>query len=276
MRSITIDFTKSPIEISEAVLGHKGEKNATQLIIKPPTEMSAPDSGIVYYCVAFQIGAHRVSHSALYEKAETITVPLERSVTQVNVLSLQLEGYDGEENVIIKSDRVDNLTFDVSVDGEEYDGNSGSRNLGAEVAAMQNKLNQFGEDKNGNLLYKGNPITAGRPTREVTLSGKNGEYYCATLDTTYLIVDTTYSFANGTEIKSIEILYDGKWINIYDIARYDGYATVINMFAVSEEVEFVVGESVLAIISPLHTAGFLTSLLAGPETDIKDTVYEET
>lgn len=275
MRTFNIDYTSENKLPDGDIVGKYGEHNATLLSITPPSEMSE-NTEIVFYRIAFGLTNCRTVHSEKIEKAETVSYLLNAQITRSDVISVQLVGYDAESKLVMKSETVKKLKFAESVGGVEVDPDGKSYNIGAEVIALQEKVKDFSEDANGNLLYKGKPITAGRPTREVTLSGENGDYYCSSSDTGYPIIDATYSFANGTEIKSIEILYEGKWINIYDIARYDGLATVINMFAVSEEVESYSGESVLAIIAPLRSAGILTSLLINSETDIKVTVYEET
>ena len=46
MKTITIDFTKTPAEISDKILGHQGEHNRTRLVITPPAEM-AEDPNII-------------------------------------------------------------------------------------------------------------------------------------------------------------------------------------------------------------------------------------
>ncbi len=238
MRSITIDFTKSPVEISNTILGRRGEKNATQLVITPPAEMSSEDSGVVSYSVAFQIGANRKKHSAVYAKAETITVPLERAVTQVNVLSLQLEGYDGEENLIMKSERIDNLLFDASVDGDEYSG-EGESNLGAQVAAHEAKLS--------------------RPTATVEAIG---ELACAArTDVTSFEALAIGAWEDeflydkipfGAEIKTIEFRLEGQneWIDIHRMHEYDGIPYTLNMAFVSDGNEHGVYGKLFALIAP--------------------------
>lgn len=215
MRSITIDFTKSPVEISSTILGRKGENNATQLVITPPAEMSSEDSGVVCYSVAFQIGANRKKHSAVYAKAETITVPLERAVTQVNVLSLQLEGYDGEENLIMKSERIDNLLFDASVDGDEYNG-EGESNLGAQVAAHEAKLSR---------------PTATVETTDTETFGIELWQDAPIGDGFAVVCNDTTLIPAGTEIKTIEfkIGADGEWVDIHRLYEVDSIPYHLNM-----------------------------------------------
>lgn len=274
MRTFKIDYTSSNNLPDGDIVGKYGEHNATLLSITPPSDM-AENTEIAFYRIAFGLTNCRTVHSEKIEKAETVSYLLNAQITRSDIISVQLVGYDAENKLVMKSETVKKLKFAESVGGVEVDPDGKSYNIGAEVNALQKKIENFSEDANGNLLYKGKPIMGGRPTREITLVGKNSDYYCGSYDTSYSIIDATYSFANGTEIKSIEILYEGKWINIYDIARYDGYPTVVNMYSVSEETIGFSGESVLAIISPLFSVGVLTALLINSETDIKVTVYEE-
>lgn len=266
MRSITIDFTKSPVEISSTILGRKGENNATQLVITPPAEMSSEDSGVVCYSVAFQIGANRKKHSAVYAKAETITVPLERAVTQVNVLSLQLEGYDGEENLIMKSERIDNLLFDASIDGDEYNG-AGESNLGAQVAAHEAKLS--------------------RPTATVEAIGELAT--AARIDMASFEVLAIGAWADeylydkvplGAEIKTIEFRLEGQdeWIDIHRMHEYDGIPCVINMVYVSDGTYHGVYDKLFALITPAvySVTNFLHDAMLGNQNgDIRITYYND-
>lgn len=232
MRSITIDFTKSPISISNMVLGRKGEKNATQLIITPPTEMAADDSGIVKYCVAYQIGANRKTHSELHEKSETITVKLDKSVTRVNVLSLQLEGYDGEDTIIMKSELVKDLIFDASVEGEEYEGGSSS-NLGAQVAANTAKLKNFSVGPNGETLYNGKPLGSDRPTAQAEMGSDAFILDMPYPQRSFVIADDLEQTAItlGTEIKTVEFkLVDrDELVDIHRMFELDGIPCILMM-----------------------------------------------
>lgn len=282
MRSITIDFTKSPVEISSMILGHKGEKNATQLVITPPAEMSSENSGIVSYSVAFQIGAIRKKHSALYEKAETITVPLELAVTQVSVLSLQLEGYDGKENLIMKSERIDNLLFDASVEGEEYNGAEES-NLGAQVAANTAKLTDFSTDENGNLLYKGNPVSSERPTAEFEFEGDMELFITpdAPNGNDFIVGDfgIEANIPVGAEIKAIEFMLDETvgWFDIREMNTIDGVPYILNMYRTFDGANiYNEGYTFYAIVSFIEAVNFIYNAVQSYQNGhIKITYYTD-
>ncbi len=227
MKTITIDFTKSPVEVSDRILGYQGEKNATELVITPPAEMSE-NADVVSYSVAFQIGAYKVHHSAICKKAETITVPIEKKVSKTNVVSLQLEGYDAEEKVLVKSERIDNLIFDMSVVGEEDESNEKSE-LIEQIAKLKEE------------------ITSGPPYKTVSLTnGTNCTAY-SNLISGVSITLSEEIIPIGSEIKAIRFNYQGQWIDIRDMAAIDDYPYILNMHKVVYSQ--VIGELVLAIVS---------------------------
>lgn len=192
MKTITIDFTKTPAEISDKILGHQGEHKHTKLIITPPAEMTEnPD--IISYSVAFEVGAHKVAHSEICDKADTITVLIERKVSKTNVISLQLEGYDGKEDLLVLSERITGLIFEPSAMGEEYDGGNESA-LAEQIAYIKNKID--------------GPITT------VTL---DSDEFLTNVDTTCRIYDISEKIPLGVEIVKIEGCYPGEpW---FDFAK---------------------------------------------------------
>lgn len=215
MKTVTIDFTKTPAEISDRILGHQGEKNRTRLIITPPAEMT-DEPKVISYAVAFQIGAHKVAHSEICDKADTITVLIDNSVSKTNVISLQLEGYDGEETLLMKSERITDLVFEPSVTGEEYDGGDESA-LAEQVAFIKN------------IVEKGTD----RPTAvtEVPFSGMIS--LDETNGTTIRLDDQwgQLSLPVGTEIKQIEFKPDDseEWTAINQMHEKDGLPYFCNM-----------------------------------------------
>ena len=164
MRSIQINFNSENQCPDGYCLGNKGEHNATELVIKPPEEMLNSDK-IECLVIAFRVGAHKVFRSDVHEKAETIKYKLPREVTCANKVDIQLEGYDSAEELIVKSDMVENFYFNNSICGEETDGEV-SKSLSGEIAAnsVARHTHQNAEvlnalaDNNGSLTYNGNPI----------------------------------------------------------------------------------------------------------------------
>lgn len=208
MRTIHIDFTKSPVEISNMTLGKQGEHNATELKIIPPAEMSENEK-IISYAVAFQIGTYKKFYSLTVEKAETIIVPIERQVTNVNYLSIQLEGYDGNENMLIKSERLDGFIFEPSVTGDEIqkDISSGFAEQVAANTSFRKKFSEF-----------------------IKISGVTTNYFMPTSDFNSCV--SLYLYADeyeGHEIKSLKFKIDGIWFDVKDLSVYDRRSYMINM-----------------------------------------------
>lgn len=221
MRKVTIDFTKTPVEISSISLGNQGEKNATELIITPPVEMSENEN-IISYSVAFQIGAYEVFHSPVYDKADTITVPIEKVVSMTKVTSLQLEGFDGKETLLVRSERIDNLIFNDSVIGKEYDGKTKSELIEQIVKIKEEMLNPS---------YATIPLTD------------------------FIAIDTGYGITIaltrsdvipvGTELKTIRFNFDGQLIDIKDMATIDDIPYIFNM---NKVLTSTMGLPVLAVL----------------------------
>ncbi len=265
MRKIHIDFTSEKRLPNGSCLGQKGEHNATELIIKPPVLLSENEE-LINYVIAFQIGVHKVFHTEFLKKQETLTYKLPKKVTQSNLVSLQLEGYDNDSNLIVKSEIVEGLYFEKSVCGKEseLDGNVG---LVAQIAANTMKLNNFSEDENGNLLYKGKEISGERPTAMTSENdSSSSEWYGIIADTSsmnnigFKVFDaklrtdpndenspqTVDVLPDGTEIKTIEFLYNGNWIDIHQMHELDNKPYIINMNKVYCDKDS--GENVYAVV----------------------------
>ncbi len=211
MKTITIDFTKTPAEISDRILGHQGEQNRTELIITPPAEM-AENPDIISYAVAFQVGAYDVAHSEICDKADTITVLIKREVSQINVISLQLEGYDGEENLLIKSERITDLVFEPSVMGKEFEG--GSEPALVEQVASLKKAMENDSGKSLQTIRLSNDIL-------IALDAAHSE--------SIELIAVTEQIKVGTEIKTIRFLIDEKLIDIRNLMEVDGVPYILNL-----------------------------------------------
>ena len=158
------------------------------------------------------------------------------------MISLQLEGYDADENLIIKSSRVDNLYFEPSVCGEEVGGSS-EKNLVSDIAANtlsrhthENKdiIDKLSED-NGTLTYNGKTIggSGERPTATCSFSFADSVLIpdISTIQEVLTVIsyDEIEDIPVGTEIKTIEFLYNGEWIDIHRMFELDDIPYVLNM-----------------------------------------------
>lgn len=148
MRTLRIDFTAGTPLPEGNFAGRTGEHNATELIITPPEEMTQCE-GITKYVVAFMTEG-KLIRTDFYPKAESFTVPLFSQLTQDHCLGLQIEGYDDEGNLLVKSPVVDNIRLEPSANGEgniETDTENGS--LVADVILNTQSRHDHG---NKNLL----------------------------------------------------------------------------------------------------------------------------
>ena len=159
MRTVTIDYTDLPETLP--LLGYVGEHNATELEITPPSEMSN-NTDITGYRVAFGV------EGKIYRSQTLAVIPLTclmwQDVTQGNVVTIQLEGYDNNGDLVVKSPMLYGKLLS-SVDGVDEDADFTDPVL-AEIAANtlarhthSNKttLDNFGED-NGAVTYNGDAL----------------------------------------------------------------------------------------------------------------------
>ncbi len=222
------------------IFGKTGEHNATVLDITPPDYMTSNEN-IVLYCLAFETGSDfikKIIRSEMIPKADVIHMPLWGQVTASENVRFQLEGYDGENNLLVKTDLVE-AVFSPSVCGVQSPLDFGNNGISATIAANalarhthenSEVLNKFGEDADGNLIYKGREIGSSRLTAQLEVFvdeetdlniwsdnyGQFGRVY---------MVDLASRIPVGTEIASIEIAFpdenNGEYINIKDMYTLD-------------------------------------------------------
>ena len=165
MRQIIIDFTSENMLPNGNILGKQGEHNATELVIKPPAEMLNYEN-LKHISVVFGIGTMRITSEPI-EASEEINLILSRAYTSVNVVSVQIEGYDENDNLLVKSERIKDLIFEISIGGAEKDIDNSTpnlRNLILNTAARHTHENNDVLDligqEGGNLTFNGKEITA--------------------------------------------------------------------------------------------------------------------
>lgn len=166
IRIYEIDFTSENILPADgSFLGYQGEHNATTLSIIPPAEMTECED-IVAYKVAFMLCNCRHTRSETLEKTSPVEILLSSTITSSKEISVQLEGYGADGNLVVKSPLVTKLTFEDSVGGVSVDYNS-QGGTAADVAANTlarhthenaDVLNGFSEDESGILFYNGEEI----------------------------------------------------------------------------------------------------------------------
>lgn len=161
MRTVKIDYNSGSPKVSYdgSAIGIQGEHRASELVIVPPPDMPSD----LEYRLAFDPGG--MSDTLSLTDGE-LRYELPQSITRHEVVSMNIEGYEGEAR-IYKSVMVE-LYFNEAVDTDspvDADGHS----IGAEVAentaarhTHSNKdiLDRFGET-DGNPTYNGEPIGSG-------------------------------------------------------------------------------------------------------------------
>lgn len=233
IRKFNIDFTAENILPDGSVTGYQGEHNATTLSIVPPDEMTNCED-IVAYKVAFELNNCRHTRSELLEKTSPVTVLLSSQITSSKEISVQLEGYGEDGNLLVKSPKVEKLIYEDSVGGVcvDFDGQSGTASditantLARHIHENAEVLNNLAENENGNLTYKGEEIKGGggsgeRPTAEWVITDADASAVEGSICTIgkYELPEGVDA---GAEIK--DILFpnsEGNYISIRNLASED-------------------------------------------------------
>lgn len=163
MRTVRIDFTSTKLLPDGNSLGFIGEHNATRLKIIPPKEMSDCEE-IQTYVAAFAV-CGKVFYSDAFSKDSEIIIPLSQNLTKDYFFAVQLEGYDENGNLIVKSPLVSALKFSPSArgTGNEIDAGKADNSDGSPVShadhTHENKqvLDLLGSS-GGSLTFGGNSV----------------------------------------------------------------------------------------------------------------------
>ncbi len=233
IRIYTIDFTAETILPTDgSILGYQGENNATTLSIIPPEEMTACED-IVAYKVAFELNNCRHTRSETIAKNSPVEVLLSSLITSSKEISVQLEGYGADGNLVVKSPKVTKLTFDDSVGGVSVD-NESENAAAAEIAANTvarhthenaDILNELAENEEGNLTYKGSKIGGGERATETAEFDANGGTISITEGANNSLifkVSESAGISAGDIVTDVEFLYDGNYISIKELYLVDG------------------------------------------------------
>lgn len=141
-----VDFTSENILPDGSNFGYVGEHNAATLVITPPASMT-DNAEIKYICLACEVGKEfikSVVRSELYEKAAEIRIPLWSQATISESAKLQLEGYDGNEKLLIKSELVD-YVLSPSADGVSSNADMNGGSLIGQVASITAEIKELKE-----------------------------------------------------------------------------------------------------------------------------------
>ncbi len=235
MRTFRVDFNLEEPFPDGKKLGNIGEKNASQLIITPPAEL-AENEEIVSYIAAFATvkGAVRLGP---FEKAETLTVPLISSLTVGYLLALQLEAFDGEGKLIVKSPLLSGMTFGAAVTSRKASSSDSEDMLTGLIAGHTHQNMQVLKglsEENGVLVYNGSTIGA-KKTKTVELGLGRAEAYVGHTISNSIHFIAFEEIAHGTEILSVEVKtiangFEDKWVDVRDFCQVPSYFPyILNM-----------------------------------------------
>lgn len=212
---IRIDFSNPENFLPDGdTLGNEGEHNATELLITPPDSMKS-NLKVSFYRLAFELQNCRTYHSDKLANYETISFFVPYDVSTSDMVAVQLEGYDDNGNLVIKSDKVSKLKFKPSVNGIEKT-SSGSSGMTSEVNLNTKFREQFSEDENGNLTYKNKPVGTERRTETITIDNIYSNDVLGSLSIV-AVLDSTGSVPIGVEIAKIEFVNHGN--ERFDLAK---------------------------------------------------------
>lgn len=131
--------------------GYKGEHNATELIIVPPSNMKN-NKEITNCCVIFLNENDELFRSKVYDFTQEIKVRLWSQLTQNSILDVYLEGYDKNNNLVVKSSVIANLYFLEASGGNDTPSEVDSDSIGAQVSQIIEKEDTFVKKENGKML----------------------------------------------------------------------------------------------------------------------------
>lgn len=219
MKDIRIDFTKSEPWLDSKQLGEYGEKGVERFAITPPEDMSN-NPEITNYVVAFSTvrGPLRLNP---VPKTDVIYVAVEEASAGGVPVSLQLEGHNDTDTLIMKTQVIDGISFARSVP----DGNIRNPGAGSFMGHFHSNYDVLKNiaDENGNLVYNGKVIGA-RKLKTVELTAdEHGVYSYTDLSYTgsiYFVVSS--GIPCGAEIVSLDLKFDFEgvpdcWFNINEL-----------------------------------------------------------
>lgn len=302
IRTININLIGGNIVVENNVLGFQGEHNATTLSIVPPDEMTNCED-IVAYKVAFELNNCRHTRSELLEKTSPITIRLSSQITSSKEISVQVEGYSADGNLLVKSPKITKLTFADSVGGvsADYENEGGTASdIAANTLARHTHKNaevlaSLSENKSGNLTYNGKEIgnsSGGNSERETTepieflndysLEANMDVSSCSTNNTLLIkaIADESNSYANK-EIAKIEFSFDGgeSWVDVRDFITIDPlipYAiNIFKSFTYNDETYDTICFGSLGYISSISSLEHIQTIQRGNQHGFRVTFYKD-
>ncbi len=236
MRELTVDFSlENPIS-GGADAGYIGEHNATTLVVKPGAEILA--TGCASYAVVF-LTKGEVYRTEMFEPADEFRINLGAHLTRDYYLSLQIEGYSEENDMIYKSPMVTKIQFLPSINGDKTEFDETEYRLYTQVFNNTKMRHQHANsdvidslsEKNGKLCYNGEPVRTDLNTKSIELSYQNGEVDFILNAATKVMTLLTYEpdinavMPADAEIQKIELHIDNddcpEWLDLREFSLFD-------------------------------------------------------
>lgn len=236
MKKITIDYSVSPVAISDRILGNQGEALATELEITLPDKM-INDGSIAEFCGAFG-SCNGVFHSKRVTKSEiadgVLLIPITAEISSNLTVSFQIEAFSSDDSLIMKTSLIEGLTFNKSVCRNHSDLSklidpAELANITAEIKANTSArhihsntdtLNKLG-DSNGSLTYDGKAV-GGRQTATVTLDISEATLDSPMSSSTIIFLNAVNKVPANAEIAIIELnagtAESPVWIDLRDMS----------------------------------------------------------
>ena len=236
MKNITIDYSVSPVAISDRILGNQGEALATELEITLPDKM-INDGSIAEFCGAFG-SCNGVFHSKRVTKSEiadgVLLIPITAEISSNLTVSFQIEAFSSDDSLIMKTSLIEGLTFNKSVCRNHSDLSklidpADLANITAEIKANTaarhthenaETLNKLG-DSNGSLTYDGKAV-GGRQTATVTLDISEATIDSPVASSTNIFLNAVNKVPANAEIAIIELnsgtAESPVWIDLRDMS----------------------------------------------------------
>ena len=247
MRELYVDLSVENPLSKGTEAGYIGENNATTLVIHPGSKIlntGGSSFGVVFLCKG------EIFRTEQFKPASEFRVKLGAHLTQDHYLSMQLEGYSENNDVLYKSPMVTKIHFSPSIEGNESEIDPADYQIYAQIAlnaqsrhthlnsAVISRLNV----KNGELTYNNSPVCKLPKTKTVVLSAENGDVDVL-LSTTgsprmdlisYSEIDS-FAVPASSEILSVELQIDSEdcpeWLDLREMTAFDSETPcIVNVF----------------------------------------------
>lgn len=152
MRSISVDFTNQGSSASSSLAGYVDEHDATEISFNLPSEIT-DNTDVVKYIVTIRSGDKIMIYDKIFNKTEQIKVLLHRCYTQNESISLQIEGYGTNDNLVIKSP-IAKFRLSKSISNERTVISEASKDSNILAQIIENSISRHTHENKDSVLDK--------------------------------------------------------------------------------------------------------------------------